>query len=72
MIFYLESGVLTSALTAQPMRLDERFRAAYRDLEKRMRARAVADGDIYLPNPQPEGPVHHMLSRPWPMGAFRR
>src|SRR5262245_27273601 len=42
------------------MRLDESFRDAYRDLEERMRARAVADGDVFLPNPEPEGPVHHV------------
>src|SRR5262245_65519828 len=43
------------------MHLDEGFRTAYRDLEERMRARAVADGDIFLPNPEPEGPVHYVL-----------
>jgi hypothetical protein len=43
------------------MRLDGSFHAAYRELEERMRARAVADGDVFLPNPEPEGPVHHVL-----------
>jgi hypothetical protein len=43
------------------MDLDQSFLPAYRELEDRMRARAAADGDIYLPNPEPEGPVHHIL-----------
>jgi hypothetical protein len=37
------------------------FHAAYRELEERMRARAVADGDVFLPNPEPEGPVQYVL-----------
>src|SRR5215472_18631943 len=43
------------------MRLDGSFRTAYRDLEERMRARALADGDVFLPNPEQEGPVQYVL-----------
>jgi hypothetical protein len=48
-------------MTAQIMRVDQSLRIAYRDLEARMCALAVADGDIFLPNPEPECPVHHVL-----------
>lgn len=37
------------------------FAARYRDLELRMKARAEADGDIFLPNPAPSGPVDYAL-----------
>lgn len=39
------------------MRVDGSFQAAYRNLEGRMKALAEADGHIFLPNPEPEGPV---------------
>jgi len=37
------------------------FHAAYRKLEERMKALAEADGDVFLPNPEPEGPVEYVL-----------
>ncbi len=37
------------------------FASRYRDLELRMKARAEADGDIFLPNPAPSGPVDYAL-----------
>jgi hypothetical protein len=37
------------------------FQTAYRDLETRLSAQAEADGDIYLPNPKPKGPVDNVL-----------
>ena len=37
------------------------FRVAYRALEERMKALAEADGDVFLPNPEPEGPVDYVL-----------
>jgi hypothetical protein len=37
------------------------FRAAYRDLEARMKALAEADGDVFLPNPEPLGPVDYVF-----------
>jgi hypothetical protein len=43
------------------MRIDTDFHAAYRELEKRMKARAEDDGDVFLPNVEPEGPVHYVL-----------
>ena len=43
------------------MRIDSGFHAAYRALEQRMRTLAEADGDVFLPNPEPLGPVHHVL-----------
>jgi hypothetical protein len=43
------------------MLVDADFLAAYRALEARMRALAEADGDIYLPNPEPGGPVQYIF-----------
>lgn len=37
------------------------FKTAYSALERRMRALAEAEGDVYLPNPEPAGPVDYML-----------
>src|SRR6266542_3407833 len=39
----------------------DRFRAAYRALEARMRALAEGDRDVFLPNPEPSGPVGHVF-----------
>ena len=35
----------------------DRFREAYGDIESRMRSLAEADGDVFLRNPEPSGPV---------------
>ena len=43
------------------MRIDEGFRAAYRELEARMKVLAEADGDVFLPNPDPLGPVEYVF-----------
>jgi hypothetical protein len=43
------------------MKIDEGFRTAYRELEKRMRGVAEADGDIFLPNPEPSGRVEYVF-----------
>jgi len=43
------------------MQIDESFHAAYRELEERMRALAESEGDVFLPNPEPEGPVRYVL-----------
>lgn len=37
------------------------FQQQYRDLEDRMRRLAEAEGDVYLPNPKPKGPVDYVL-----------
>ncbi|MCK6684524.1 MAG: hypothetical protein L6R30_19155 [Thermoanaerobaculia bacterium] len=37
------------------------FQLAYKELETRMRELAEADGDIFLPNPPPEGPADFVL-----------
>jgi len=37
------------------------FHDAYHDLEDRFRALAEADGDIYLPNVEPSGPVRYVF-----------
>ena len=37
------------------------FRDAYHDLEDRFRALAEADGDVYLPNVEPSGPVEYVF-----------
>lgn len=42
-------------------RIDASFRAAYRGLEARMKALAEADGDVFLPNPEPLGPVQYVF-----------
>lgn len=42
-----------------PMQND--FERAYRALEQRMRTLAESDGDVYLPNPEPTGPVDYVL-----------
>jgi hypothetical protein len=46
---------------AEAMRPDLSFHAAYRELEGRMKRLAEADGDIFLPNPEPGGPVQYVL-----------
>lgn len=43
------------------MRIDEGFRAAYRELEARMKVLAEADGDVFLPNPEPSGPAEYVF-----------
>jgi hypothetical protein len=43
------------------MKLDEGFRDAYRELEARMKLFAEADGDVFLPNPEPVGPVEYVF-----------
>lgn len=43
------------------MRIDTDFHAAYRGLEIRMKALAEADGDVFLPVAEPEGPAHYVL-----------
>jgi hypothetical protein len=43
------------------MRIDQGFRAAYRELEARMKVLAEADGDVFLPNPEPLGPVEYVF-----------
>lgn len=43
------------------MPLEGTFHHAYRNLEERMKALAEADGDIFLPNLEPEGAVQYVL-----------
>src|SRR5262245_10926824 len=43
------------------MRIGGNCRTAYRGLEERVRSLAEADGDVFLPNLEPEGPVHYVL-----------
>ena len=43
------------------MPIDGSFRAEYRALEERMRELAEADGDPFVPNPEPDGPVPYVL-----------
>lgn len=37
------------------------FIRAYRDLDQRMKALAESDGGVYLPNPEPTGPVDYIF-----------
>lgn len=39
----------------------DRFRASYECLETRMKARSEDDGDVFLPNPEPPGPVEYIF-----------
>lgn len=43
------------------MKIDEGFRDAYQALEARMKVLAKEDGDVYLPNLQPLGPVEYVF-----------
>lgn len=43
------------------MLVSQEFRRSYADLEARMKAQAEADGDVYLPNPEPSGPVDYLF-----------
>lgn len=43
------------------MATDDNFRAAYRELERRMEALADADGDVFLPTIEPQSPVDYIL-----------
>jgi hypothetical protein len=59
---YLIDGHLVDPDTVEPVgmwMIDEGFRAAYRELEGRMKKRAEDDGDVFLPNPEPLGPVEY-------------
>jgi hypothetical protein len=41
--------------------VDEEIRRAYADLERRMKALAKSDGQVYLPNPEPTTRVDYIL-----------
>jgi hypothetical protein len=41
--------------------IDATFRTRYREIERQTRALAEADGDIFLPNPEPEGPADYVF-----------
>jgi hypothetical protein len=43
------------------MRVDGSFHAKYRELEERMKALAEYEGNVFLPNTEPEGPVQYVL-----------
>jgi hypothetical protein len=43
------------------MRVDEIFHVKYRELEERMKALAESEGDVFLPNMEPEGLVQYVL-----------
>lgn len=38
-----------------------RFASSYQKLEDKMKALAESEGDVFLPNPRPEGPVDYIL-----------
>ena len=52
---------IESSYTTLAMKNDEKFDVAYQALENRMKKLAEADGDVFLPNPQPDSPVHYVL-----------
>lgn len=39
----------------------DHFRASYADLQARVKALADADGDVFLPNPEPSGPADYVF-----------
>lgn len=41
--------------------MENEFLRAYRELDCRMRDLAELDGDVYLPNPEPTGPVNYIF-----------
>lgn len=43
------------------MRIDKDFQAAYLELKARMKFLAEADGDVFLPNSSPLGPVEYVF-----------
>lgn len=43
------------------MRIDKGFRTAYRELEARMKEIAETEGNVFLPNPEPLGPVEYVF-----------
>jgi hypothetical protein len=43
------------------MGIDGSFQVAYRELEQRMKARAEADGDVFVPSAEPDEPVSYVL-----------
>lgn len=43
------------------MEHDHTFRDAYQDLEDRMRTLAEEEGDVFVPSPEPEGPVQYVF-----------
>lgn len=43
------------------MESENSFKTSYRELESEMKSLALADGYIYLPNPEPIEPVRHIL-----------
>jgi hypothetical protein len=53
--------LLTFSLDDQTVRTDGTFHAAYRRLEERMNSLAHTEADVFLPNPEPEGPVHYVF-----------
>jgi hypothetical protein len=68
---YLIDGHLVDRDTIMPAD-DSNFRSRYGELEARFRSQAAADGALYLPNPEPLGPVDFVFIamepssfRPW-------
>jgi len=43
------------------MGIDENFRIEYGEIVKKMAEQAEKDKDVFLPNPEPEGPVNYVL-----------
>lgn len=43
------------------MYFDKNFYTKYRQLQEKMRGRAESDGDVFLPNPDPRGPVEFIF-----------
>lgn len=55
------NGFVKGAGQLRGGRTDIHFPATYRDLEARMKALAEADGDVFVPNPEPLGPVEYVF-----------
>lgn len=54
-------GIYGKKALTEAGKQDEDFSIKYRELEERMMALADADGDVFLPNPEPPGPVDYVF-----------
>src|SRR5437867_864952 len=57
----LRANSSDSAAPDHSEEVDPGFRVAYRDLEERMKAQAEADGDVFVPNPEPSNRVEYVF-----------
>lgn len=54
-------SLMTDVFARAQTAVNHAFRSSYQQLEARMRVLAEADGDVFLPNPEPVGPVEYVF-----------